>query len=62
MVESHWEGKANYSGRVGEMSLGVVEGINKFRAIQRITYGFRDEDYFYLEILTVGSQTQKITP
>jgi transposase len=33
--------------------LGFVEGLNnKIRAIQRRAYGFRDEAYFRLKILT----------
>jgi transposase len=53
MVEDHWEGIANYCGRAESVSLGFVEGLNnKIRAIQRMAYGFRDEDYFRLKILT----------
>jgi transposase len=33
--------------------LGFVEGLNnKIRAIQRRAYGFRDEEYLRLKILT----------
>jgi transposase len=35
------------------VSLGFVEGLNaKIRVIQRRAYGFRDEEYLRLKILT----------
>lgn len=38
---------------VNKVPLGFVEGINnKIRTIQRRAYGFRDEEYLRLKILT----------
>ena len=38
---------------VGKVPLGFVEGLNnKIRVIQRKAYGFRDEEYLRLKILT----------
>jgi len=38
---------------VNKVSLGFVEGLNaKIRVIQRRAYGFRDEEYPRLKILT----------
>jgi len=53
LIERHWDGIAAYSKPEDKVSLGYVEGLNtKIRVIQRRAYGFRDEDYFRLKILT----------
>jgi len=53
MVESHWDGIEAYCCEENKVPLGFVEGINnKIRALQRRAYGYRDEDYFRLKILT----------
>ena len=53
MVASHWDGIEAYCHAENKVSLGFVEGINnKIRAIQRRAYGFRDEEYLRLKILT----------
>jgi transposase len=53
MIERHWEGVAAYSRPENKVSLGFVEGLNnKIRVIQRRAYGFRDEEYLRLKILT----------
>ena len=53
MVEAHWDGIEAYCRAENEAPLGFVEGINnKIRAIQRRAYGFRDEEYLRLKILT----------
>ena len=53
MVEAHWDGIESYCRAENKVPLGFVEGINnKIRAIQRRAYGFRDEEYLRLKILT----------
>ena len=53
MVERHWDGIAAYGQAENKVALGFVEGLNnKIRAIQRRAYGYRDEEYLRLKILT----------
>jgi len=53
MIEAHWDGIEAYCHEENKVPLGFVEGINnKIRAIQRRAYGFRDEEYLRLKILT----------
>jgi transposase len=53
MVTDHWDGIEAYCDPKNKVPLGFVEGLNnKFRAIQRRAYGFRDEEYLRLKILT----------
>jgi len=53
MIEAHWDGIEAYCHEQNQVPLGFVEGINnKIRAIQRRAYGFRDEEYLRLKILT----------
>jgi len=53
MVQDHWDGIEAHCKEENKVALGFVEGLNnKIRAIQRQAYGFRDEDYFRLKILT----------
>jgi transposase len=53
MIDSHWDGIAAYCKPQNKVSLGFVEGLNnKIRVIQRRAYGFRDEEYLRLKILT----------
>jgi transposase len=53
MVARHWDGIEAYCHVENKVPLGFVEGLNnKIRAIQRQAYGFRDEEYFRLKILT----------
>jgi transposase len=53
MIDEHWDGIAAYCKPENKVSLGFVEGLNaKIRVIQRRAYGFRDEEYLRLKILT----------
>jgi transposase len=53
MIEDHWDGIEAYCHEENKVPLGFVEGINnKIRVIQRRAYGFRDEEYLRLKILT----------
>jgi transposase len=53
MVDAHWDGIASYCHVDNKVSLGFVEGLNnKIRKIQHRAYGYRDEEYFRLKILT----------
>jgi len=53
MIENHWEGISSYCHPENKVKLGFVEGVNnKIRVIQRKAYGYRDEEYFHLKILT----------
>ena len=52
-VAAHWDGVEAYCHEENRVPLGFVEGLNnKIRAIQRRAYGFRDEQYFRLKVLT----------
>jgi transposase len=53
MIDRHWDGIAAYCRPENKVWLGFVEGLNnKIRVIQRRAYGFRDEPYLRLKILT----------
>ena len=53
MIESHWDGIEADCHEENKVPLGFVEEMNnKIRAIQRRAYGFRDEEYLRLKILT----------
>ena len=53
MIERHWEGIVSYCHPINKVKLGFVEGLNnKIRVIQRKAYGYRDEEYLKLKILT----------
>jgi transposase len=53
MIDKHWDGIAPYCHADKKVALGFVERFNnKIRALQRRAYGFRDEDYLRLKILT----------
>jgi transposase len=53
MIENHWDGIASYCKPENKVSLGLVEGLNnKIRVIQRRAYGYRDEEYLKLKIIT----------
>ena len=53
MVATHWDGIEAYCHEENKVPLGFVEGFNnKIRAIQRRAYGYRDEEYLRLKILT----------
>jgi len=53
MIEKHWYGIVSYCHPNNKVKLGFVEGLNnKIRVIQRRAYGYRDEEYLKLKILT----------
>jgi transposase len=53
MIEKHWDGIVAHCPPQNKVALGFVEGLNnKFRVLQRRAYGYRDEDYLRLKILT----------
>ena len=53
MIEKHWNGIVTCGEPRNKVKLGFVEGLNnKIRVIQRKAYGFRDEEYLRLKILT----------
>jgi transposase len=53
MIEKHWAGIVSYCHTENKVKLGFVEGVNnKIRVIQRKAYGYRDEEYLKLKILT----------
>lgn len=53
MIERHWDGIAAYCTPRNKVKLGFVEGLNnKIRVMQRRAYGYRDEEYMRLKILT----------
>ena len=53
MIERHWDGIAAYCEPENKVALGFVEGLNnKIRVLQRRAYGFHDEEYLRLKVLT----------
>jgi transposase len=53
MIEKHWDGIASYFIAENKVKLGFVEGLNnKVRVIRSRAYGYRDEEYLKLKILT----------
>jgi transposase len=53
LIERHWDGIVAYCEPRNKVKLGFIEGLNnKIRVIQRRAYGYRDEDYMQLKILT----------
>jgi transposase len=53
MIDEHWDGIAAYCHGGNKVALGFVEGLNnKIRTLQKRAYGFRDEEYLRLKILT----------
>jgi len=53
LIEKHWTGIVAYCEPRNKVKLGFVEGLNnKIRVIQRRAYGYRDEEYMRLKILT----------
>ena len=53
MIERHWDGIVSYCKPENKVSLGCVEGLNNtIRVIQRKAYGFRDEQYLAMKIIT----------
>ena len=53
LIDRHWDGIVSYCEEENKVPLGFVEGLNnKVRALQRRAYGFQDEEYLRLKILT----------
>ncbi len=53
LIEQHWDGLAAHCKSENKVALGYVEGLNnKIRVIQRRAYGFRNDGYLKLKILT----------
>jgi transposase len=53
LITRHWDGIVSYCELDNKVPLGFVEGLNnKIRSLQRRAFGFRDEDYLRLKILT----------
>ena len=53
LIESHWDGIEAYCHRDNKVALGFVEGLNnRIGVLKRRAYGYRDEEYFRLKILT----------
>lgn len=53
LVERHWDGIEAYCHVENKVALGFVEGLNnRIRVLQRRAYGYRDEEYFRLKVLT----------
>jgi transposase len=56
MINAHWDGIASFCRTENKsVPLGFVEGLNnKIRTLQRRAFGFRDEQYLRLKILTTS--------
>lgn len=53
LIEKHWNGIVAYCDPRNKVKLGFIEGLNnKIRVIQRRAYGYRDEEYMRLKMLT----------
>ena len=55
MIERHWDGIVSFCNGENKVPLGFVEGFNnKIRSLQKRAYGFQDEEYLKLKILTTN--------
>ena len=53
LIETHWDGIEAYCHDDNKVALGFVESLNNhIRVLQRRAYGYRDDDYFRLKVLT----------
>lgn len=53
MIAKHWDGIEAYCLLKEKVPMGFVEGFNnQIRALQQRAFGYRDEEYFRLKILT----------
>lgn len=53
MVGRHWDGIVSYCNPENKVSLGFVEAVNnKIRVLQRSAYGYNDEEYMRLKVIT----------
>ena len=52
VAEGARDGIEAYCHEDNKVALGFVEGLNKIRSIQQRAFGYRDEEYFRLKILT----------
>ncbi|MFH1654383.1 MAG: transposase [Pseudomonadota bacterium] len=53
MIERYWDGITSYCHPENKVSLGFVEAVNnKIRVLQRSAYGYRDEEYLELKVIT----------
>jgi transposase len=53
MIDKHWEGIVSHCELQHNIKLGYVEGANnKIKVIQKQAYGYRDDEYLELKILT----------
>jgi transposase len=53
LIEKHWNSIVPYWEPCNKVKLGFFEGLNnKIRVIQQRPYGYRDEEYMRLKILT----------
>ena len=53
MIDKHWDGIVSFCEPGNQVALGFVEGLNnKIRTLQKRAYGFRDQEYLRLKILT----------
>lgn len=54
LIEKHWQGIVGLLRTRNKVKPGFVEGMNnKIRVIQQRVYGYRDEEYLRLKILTI---------
>ncbi len=53
MIDKHWDGIVSHCELQHNIKLGYVEGANnKIKVIQKQAYGYRDDEYLELKILT----------
>lgn len=53
MIDKHWDGIVSHCELQHNIKLGYVEGANnKIKVIQKEAYGYRDDEYLELKILT----------
>ncbi len=53
MIDKHWDGIVSHCELKRNIKLGYVEGANnKIKVIQKQAYGYRDDEYLELKILT----------
>lgn len=61
LLENHFEGIISHASY--GISSGKIEGINdKIKTVRRQTFGYHDDEYFFLKIIAASYQTTVKTP
>ncbi|MDO4664346.1 MAG: transposase [Erysipelotrichaceae bacterium] len=53
LILKHWNGLISHA--VLRLSNGKIEGINnRIKTVRRMSYGFRDDEYFFLKLMDMS--------